>query len=122
MRIVEQVNSRLLVRPLQCYRHTRDRSQRTLICQRRQFKPPHHCPPSQLDIRSIRHFDSSSLWSDGPRWLLIGYFPILYNPLICGLWCGAQTTLWEAPGAVAPELRSDLTAGCDPLAIETVQR
>jgi hypothetical protein len=37
-------------------------------------------PLSQLEIRIIRHFDSSALMFR--RWRLTGYFPILYYPLL----------------------------------------
>ena len=43
-------------------------------------QPKEAQPLSQLDTRSIQHFDSSALWSDGPEVALIGHFPNLYYP------------------------------------------
>jgi len=34
--------------------------------------------------------------------------------------CGTQSTLWETPDVVGQDIRSDLTASCDPLESETV--
>jgi hypothetical protein len=43
-------------------------------------QPKEAQPLSQLDTRSIQHFDSTACGLMVRRWRLIGYFPILYYP------------------------------------------